>query len=111
MKENSPLELDEVLFTNRLLFETLNFDQPIEKTAEPWFRGLGLSNGAIENFLRVMWINKHTTVPEIYRGYVPPIVESSPWETQAAFFNRVSELQGWLKENRVEPCDVEIFVH
>ena len=111
MKGNSPLEPDEIFFTYRLLFETLNFDEPIEKTAEPRFRDLGLSNGAIENVIRVMQVCEYTMLPKIYRGHEPPTVGFCPWETQAAFLDRVSELQDWLKENGGEPCDVEPFIH
>lgn len=110
MDHQSPLTCDEVCFTNRLLFETLNFNEPIEKTAEPKFRELGLSNGAIENFIRVMGLFDHTMLSDIYEGQIPPAVDSCPWMTQAAFLQRVSEIQGWLKENGGKPCDIEIFV-
>ena len=58
MSAESPLNHDEIAFAIRLLYETLHFDEPIVKAAEPRFRNLGLSNGAIENFLRVMTLSQ-----------------------------------------------------
>jgi hypothetical protein len=112
MKESSPLKPDEVFFTNRLLFETLNFSEPIEITAEPKFRKLGLENGAIENFLRVMWLCKYPMLKKIYgHEHEPPTVGFCPWETQGTFLQRAAELQGWLRDHGGSPCSIEPFIH
>jgi len=112
MKEDSPLKPDEVFFTNRLLFETLNFSEPTGKTAEQQFRKLGLENGAIENFLRVMWLCEYPMLKKIYgHEHEPPTVDFCPWETQGAFLQRVAELQGWLGDRGGRPCGIEPFIH
>lgn len=111
MTVRSPLRPDEISFTYRLLFETLNFSESIEKTAEPRFRKLGLSNGAIENFIRVMQVCQDAMLPKIQLGHVPPIVGYCPWQNQEAFLDRVCEVQVWLKKNGREPCDAEPFIH
>ena len=110
MKTTSPLTSDEILFTQRLLFETLNFNESIKNTAEPRFRALGLTSGAIENFIRVMQVSEYTMLQKIKLGHEPPPVGLCPWKTQAMFLERVSEIQGWLKENGGEPCDVKAFI-
>lgn len=112
MKEDSPLKPDEVFFANRLLYETLNFSEPIEKIAEPKFRKLGFDNGAIENFLRVMWLCEYPMLKAIYgHEKEPPTVGFCPWETQRRFLQRVAELQGWLRDHGGSPCGIEPFVH
>ncbi|PHQ34380.1 hypothetical protein CEE69_15290 [Rhodopirellula bahusiensis] len=111
MDHQSPLTYDEACFTKRLLFETLNFNEPIERTAETKFRDLGLSNGAIENFIRVMKIVDNTMLAKIYEGHEPLPTASRPWKTQAAFLERVSEIQDWLSTNDGEPCGVEPFLY
>ncbi|QDS88770.1 hypothetical protein EC9_29640 [Rosistilla ulvae] len=111
MTVRSPLRFDEIFFTYRLLFETLNFSESIEKTAEPRFWRLGLSNGAIENFIRVMQVCQCTMLPKIQLGHVPPTVSYCPWQNQNAFLDRVCELQNWLEKYGSEPCDVEPFIH
>lgn len=111
MQTTSPLTCDEILFTQRLLFETLNFNEPIENTAEPSFRALGLTSGAIENFFRVMQVSGQAMLQKIHLGHEPPTIGLCPWKTQASFLERVSELQDWLKQNGGVPCDVTAFIY
>ena len=110
MPDKSPLHFDEVFFTYRLLFETLNFDEGFEKTAEPRFRKVGLSNGAIENFIRVMQICDYKMLQKVQCGHEPPTVRFCPWENQEEFLKRNAELSDWIIEKKKEPADITSFV-
>ncbi|WP_153559427.1 hypothetical protein [Roseimaritima sediminicola] len=110
MQLDSPLTDDETFFTHRLLFETLNYNELAEKVAEPQFRNLGLTNGAIENFVRVLQICEDTILRKIHLGDVPSRAVSCPWKHPTEFLDRVLDLQVWLSENGGTPCDVEPFV-
>lgn len=109
MSEKSPLKLDEVFFTYRLLFETLNFDEGTEKTAEPRFSELGFANGAIENFIRVLSICEYEYLDKIYNGNEPPTFQFCPWANQEEFLNRNAELSDWIRKNEKEPADITSF--
>lgn len=111
MPDATPLKPDEIAFIHRLVFEVLNFAEPIEKTAQPKFRTLGFDNGAIENFCRVMSFHDHPVLDRVFlHEYEPPAVEACPWENQATFLRRVAELQDWLREHGREPCGIRPFI-
>jgi hypothetical protein len=110
MSNQSPLQPDEVFFTYRLLFETLQFSEPIKKTAEPKFRELGLDNGAIENFIRAMRIWDYEMLPRVEQGHEPATVGFCPWENQRAFLKRDEELRRWINQNGSEPADIKTFI-
>jgi len=110
MDDQSLLKIDELVFTVRLIYETIHFDEPIDKTAEKMFRNLGLQNGAIENFQRMMWIHHREMLQRVNEGHEPPTVHSNPWESQSIFLTRVTEVQEWLRQNGIEPAAVETFI-
>ncbi len=110
MGDRLPLRTEEVVFATRIMFETLFFDEPIDKSAERWFRELGLQNGAIENFHRVMGVCKMGNTSEIYEGHEPPAVRDCPWKNQRAFLARDTEMREWLKSYGVEPAEIGPFI-
>ncbi len=111
MQDQSPMKVDEVAFTKRLLFETLHFDEPIEKTAESIFQSLGLQNGAIENFQRVLGICQLEILAKVYQGQEPSAVCSCPWPDQIAFLARDAELSRWIRQSGNEPADIKPFTN
>ncbi|MBM3967000.1 MAG: hypothetical protein FJ308_18335 [Planctomycetes bacterium] len=110
MSVKSPLGQDEIAFAVRLLFETLHFAEPIQKTAEPKFRKLGFTNGAIENVLRVMDIAGPEYRSKMYSLYEPASVEVCPWESRAAFLERNAELRDWIVRHGGQPADIGCFI-
>jgi hypothetical protein len=106
----SPLSRDEIAFAVRLLFETLHFAEAIRKNAEPKFRELGFTNGAIENFLRVMDMARLEYRSKMHDLPEPASVEVCPWESRAAFLERDAELRDWLVRHGGQPADVECFI-
>lgn len=110
MSAETPLNHDEIAFAIRLLYETLHFDDPIVKSAELKFQKLGLSNGAIENFLRVMNRSRTEYRSLMYDGPEPATVERCPWESQAMFLTRTAELCDWLDQHGGEPADIRCFI-
>ncbi|KAA1258389.1 hypothetical protein LF1_09080 [Rubripirellula obstinata] len=110
MPQQSPLMPDEECFTYRLLFETLNFDADIKKSAEPKFWELGLANGAIENFNRVLTICQDKYLERLYASSEPPTVGFCPWASQEAFRKRDGELTDWIRRNDSEPADITCFI-
>lgn len=110
MNDDIPLNHVEISFAIRLLFETLHFDEPIIKSAEPRFRNLGLNNGAIENFLLVM---RHSLAGDMSGrcgGPESEAVADCPWENQAVFLARNAELCDWLVQRGGKPADIRCFV-
>jgi len=110
MEDRLPLRTEEVVFATRIMFETLFFDEPIDKSAERCFQELGLQNGAIENFHRVMGVCKMGNSSDIYEGHEPPEVQACPWKNQRAFLARDTEMRDWLKSYGVEPAEIELFI-
>ncbi|GAA4445412.1 hypothetical protein GCM10023156_04950 [Novipirellula rosea] len=110
MEDRLPLRTEEVVFVTRIMFETLCFDEPIDKSAERCFQELGLQNGAIENFHRVMGDCHLEILSKIYERHEPPAVQDCPWKNQRAFLARDTEMRDWLKSNGVEPAEIEPFI-
>lgn len=106
----SPLSQVEIAFATRLVFETLHFAESISKTAEPAFRRLGLNNGAIEDFLRVMDVAHYDYRSMMYDCSPPASVEVCPWENQAAFLKRDAELRDWIVQHGGVPADIKCFI-
>ncbi len=110
MSAETPLNNDEIVFAIRLLYETLHFDEPIVRSAGLMFRSLGLSNGAIENFARVMNHSRTEYLSRMYDGPEPAPVEHCPRESQAVFLARTAELCDWLDQHGGEPADIRCFI-
>jgi len=109
-RTKSSLTSDEKAFAERLLFETLRFDEPIEKCAEPAMRALGLQNGAIENWLRVLHMTDGAGLGEAIFGTEPPVIQHCPWESQEDFLGRDKELRHWLTEQGQQASNADRFL-
>lgn len=110
MPVQSPLRKSEEAFVARVLFETLHFAEELQFSAEPSLRRLGLDNGAIENFIRVMEVCEQVTLKSVQQGCEPSAVHHCPWKTQHKFLSRDSELRTWLNFHTTEPAEIIPFV-
>lgn len=110
-RAKSPLTSDEKVFAKRLLLETLRFDDPIEKCAETAMRALGLQNGAIENWLRILQMTDGAGLGEEIFGSEPPLIQHCPWECQEDFLARDQELQHWLSEQGQQASNAVRFLY
>jgi hypothetical protein len=108
--DGNPITAIEMAFAKRLLYETLHFDEPIEKLAEDSIRTIGFWNGAIENWLRVMTaVDKSALDSTHLENKLPPWV-GCPWRNREEFLERDDQLQKWLVGRNREPSDAKKFV-